>query len=233
MKLWEVIEETKEDDIYELSRHYDMLAMETTHKAGYTSLSLKNPTKHRNWVHFERVYEICIMKGWDPKLYIEAQFERAKTWKTMKFPMPNTLYSENALRFFTNYLSTIKQKYEQDTRADKKERGRETKLLRTKIVEDIITSVERLALYIEKSKHEDKAQYKAIRIFQSWAELSPYYLWSVPWFHDVLNELEGKLVEKYRAEFDMIRKSPAVQRMINETVLEVEKHYNIPENVKF
>jgi hypothetical protein len=234
IKLWEVMEETREDDIYELSKHYDMLVMEVTHRAGHNSLSLKNPTEHKNWVHFERVYEICRMKGWDPKLYIEAQFERAKTWNwsQMKYPQPNALYSEKALRFFTNYLSSIKQKYEHDTRKEEKERGRETKLLRTKIVDDIVASVETLSKYIERTKHEDKAQYKALRIFQSWAELSPYYLWSVPWFHEVLNELDGALVEKYRAEFDTIRKSPMIQRIIRETVPQVEQFYNVPGNIQ-
>lgn len=233
LKLWEVMEETREEDIYAMSQHYNMLVMEVTHKAGYNSLSLKNYTEHKNWIHFERVYEICRMKGWDSKLYLEGQFERARGWTNMKFPLPNTLYSVNALRSFTNHLSTLKQKYREDTRGGEKQIGRETKSLRTKVVGSIVSSVEMLSRYVEVAKMDDKAQYKALKVFQSWGEFSPYYLWSIPWFHEVINEIDGVLVEKCKQEFDTISNSPMLKKVIEETVEKVEKHFNIPENIEF
>ena len=232
LKLWEIQEITREDDIYELSQHYNMLVMEVSKKAGYNSLSLKNYTEHKNWIHFESVYEICRMKGWDAKLYLEGQFERARGWTKMKYPLPNMLYGDKALWFHMNYISTIIQKYEQDTQGAKKEKGKETKTLRTQIVDGVISSVEYLADHLQKSPIEDKGQLKAITIFNHWHYLSPFYLWSIPWFHDITNDISGKNMDDCKAEFNRIRKSPSMQRTIADTVLEIEKHFNIPGNVK-
>lgn len=233
IKLWELTEETREEDILELSKHYDMLVMEVTQKAGHNSLSVQNYTEHKNWIHYERVYEICRMKGWDGRLYIEAQFERSKNWKRMRYPLPHTMYSTNALFFFTNHLSSIMKKYEQDTRGLEKQKGRDTKTMREIMVDDIVRSIKHVSDAIEATKSTDKAQFKALRIFQTWAELSPYYLYSIPWFHDVIKELDGRIIEKYRQEFDKISNSPMMKNVINDTVPLVEEHYKLPENIQF
>lgn len=233
LKLWELSEVTREDDIYEISKHYDMMVMQITNKAGHNSLSLKNYTEHRNWIHFERVYEICRMKGWDTKLYIEGQFQRCKGWTRMKFPLPNMLYSEKALRFHINFLGDIEKKYEKDTDSQKRKRGSETKALRTQVIEGVVRSVELVADGLSKGRIEDKAQHKALTIFNNWEQLSPFYLWSVPWFHDVMGDMNSKKVEDCRREFDRIAKSPSIKQTIEETVQHVEGHFKLPDNIKF
>jgi len=233
MKLEELQYYTKEDDIKEMSRHFDMLVVRYTDMAGYTSLPLTDPMRHRNWKHFERVWEICRLKDWDRKLYIEAQFERAKHWNsTMKYPQPGMMYSVEALRYFTSYLGDLVKKYKYDTNADKKKKGKETVTLRREIIEEITNSVETLSLYINNSNFEDKAQYKALKIYQSWQELSPYYLWSIPWFHRVLESMDGGVkVQKYKDMFSKIGKSKSMQSLIAECVLKIEDHFNTPRNI--
>jgi hypothetical protein len=233
VKLWEMMEITREDDIYDISRHYDSLVMKATNKAGHTSLSLKNPTEHRNWIHFERVYEICRMKGWDANLYIEGQFERAKGWTRMKFPLPNMLYSDNALRSHINYLGDIVKKYKKDTNAEKRKRGSETKTLSTQVIRGVVRSVEMISDHLDRGKVEDKAQYKALTIFNNWEQMSPFYLWSVGWFHDIMSDMTGKKIEECKTEFTRISGSPSLQRMIEESVRETEKQLNVPHNIKF
>jgi hypothetical protein len=233
VKIWELQEETKEDDIHDMSRHYDMLVMKATNKAGHTSLPLKNYTEHKNWIHFESIYEICRMKGWDRNLYIEGQFERARNWTRMKYPLPNMMYSVNAIRFHINYFGDIVKKYEKDVGGDKKKRGKETKTLTTQISQGIIKSIELLSEFLDRGKVDDKAQYKALAIFNNWGQLSPFYLYSIPWFHDVLNDLDVKMVEGVKQEFDRIDKSPSMKRTIAETVQQVEKAFNIPHNIQF
>lgn len=233
LKMWELTEITKTEDILEMSSHFDMLVMELTKKAGYNSLSLSNPTEHKNWSHFECIYEICRMKGWDTKLYIEGQFERARMFKSMKYPLPHMMYSVNALRFHVNYLADIRDKYAKDTNKEERKKGRETKTLSTKIIDDVISSVESLSEWIEKSKSPDLGQAKALEVFNNWQYLSPFYLWSIPWFHDVLKDLDGKKVQNCREEFNRIDKSPSMRRVIGETVEKVEKSFNIPPNIQF
>lgn len=232
-KLWELMEETREEDILEIADHFNMLVMQTTLKAGYNSLSLTNPTEHKNWIHFERVYEICRMKGWDAKLYVESQFERAKGWKQMKYPLPQSMYSMNALFFFTNYLTDTINKYAHDTRGEEKLKGKETKTIKQDILDGILRSVEKISDTLKSTKQTDSGQAKALTIFQTWAELSPYYLYSVPWFHDVIKELSGKLADRVTDEFTRIDSSSMMKDIIADSVKQVEKYYEVPENINF
>ncbi|MOA48923.1 hypothetical protein D3C78_1717380 [compost metagenome] len=104
--------------------------------------------------------------------------------------------------------------------------------LREKAIQDIITSVETLAEYVVNSNFEDKAQYKALKIYQSWEELSPYYLWSIPWFHNVLEELKvSNMVQKCKDEFDKIGRSGSIQKVIKECVQKAEEYFNLPPNI--
>jgi hypothetical protein len=228
LKLLQLQEETREDDILEIVRHYEMLARKVIGKAGYCVVSPKEPTKSKRWIHFERVYEVCRMQHWDGKLYIESQFKRLGG-----VPMAHMMYSVAAMRYFTNYLANIKRMSEKDVGGKKKEKGRRTLSGREEVIEGVITSAEVLNTYISKSIMDDKAQYKAIKIYQAWRELSPYYLWSVPWFHDVVSTMTGesnreKLVMK---EFNMIHETKSLQELIRKTVTEVESHFNIPPNI--
>ncbi len=233
MKIWEAMEITREDDIYELSQHYNMLMMEVTNKAGYNSLSLSGYTEHKNWIHFESVYEICRMKGWDAKLYLEAQFERSRTWTKFKYPFPNTLYSTKAMKYFMAYLGDIKIKYKQDVAGRKKERGKETKELRSRVIEEIVKSVERVLDFIEANRRMEGEQAKAMAIFNHWEQMSPFYLWSIPWFHDVMKDIDVKKIEDYKREFDRIGSSKSIQRTIEETVQRVEETFRLPGNMQF
>ncbi len=233
LRLYEKQNETKDEDILEMIEHYNMLMAKATNKTGFTIVSMRNPKRSKQYIHFERVFEVCRMKGWDLKLYIEAQFDRTKGWTNMKYPLPSTLYSLNAFRHFTNYISTLKQTYEKDVGGHKKQKGSVTKSLRQQVIDGIVNTAEMLDMYVSKSSMEDKEQYKAMRIFQSWGEYSPFYLWSVPWFHDMIKELpDSKKVDEYKREFERISTSKNIQRLIEITVEQVEKHFNLPPNVK-
>jgi hypothetical protein len=206
--------------------------MKATNKAGYSVVSMKNPKASKNYIHFERVFEVCRIKGWDTKLYLEAQFDRSKNWTKVKFPLPNTLYSLHAFRHFTNYLANIKRTYEKDVGGRAKEKGSVTKTLRQQVIDGIVTTAEILNRYISNTPMDDKEQYKAMKIFQSWGEYSPFYLWSIPWFHQVIKELPPtKKVQECKKEFERISSSQNIQRLIEITVKQVEEHFNLPDNV--
>lgn len=235
LRLLEMQKLTREDDILEIIAHYEMLAMNILKKGGYSIVSRNHPTKHKNWIHFEYVYEICRIKDWSPRMYIDSQFDRVSGWRAQfRIPPPNTLYSDNAIIHASNYLANIKKTYKEDVGGRKKEEGRITKSLRKQVIDDIVSSIDALSRYIGTSKIEDKSQYKVIKIFQSWGEFSPFYLWTIPWFHKVLNELpqDNKKVIEYKGEFERISHSPSLIALIRDTTRSVEDQLGIPGNIQ-
>lgn len=233
MKLRELQYLTKDEEILELSEYYNLLTAKTLNKASYNSLYItKNYKTHPNWKHFECVWEVCRMKDWDRNLYLEAQFKRATNWKYRKYPLPNMLYSVNALKYFTSHLSIIKQKHAKDLGSRQKQVGQRGMSRNAQIIDDITYSIDILSTHMNDSKHKDLEQYKVLKIYQSWSELSPYYLWSIPWFKDIVHELEGIKVDSLLEIFNMINKSPAIQKLIYKAVQLLEEHYQIPKNIK-
>lgn len=234
LKLRELQLDSREEDIFVIAKHYEMLVREVKNITGYSSLSYSNPQGHRNWRHFEYIYEACRMKEWDAKLYIESQFDRVKGWVNgITYPLPAHMYSVNAFRHFTTYLSTIKQKYEEDTGGIDKKKGRETRTNREAIIEGILSATEILNMYMTNSNIKDKSQYKALRIYQSWQEFSPYYLWSIPWFHAIVPTLGQSIkARECSDQFDMISNSVHTQETIKEIVPHAEKLLNIPTNIE-
>lgn len=232
LKIRELEELSRNSDMLNIKKHYEMLARTLCHR----ELRLdQGRMAARNGKQVEEIYEICRIKGWDYRLYVEAQFKRGMGVKSIKFSVPpiESFTSVNALRYFTNYLSTLKQSYRHDLEGREKEKGKQTTTRRGEVMEGIIKSVELLDRYSRQSGYTDLAQYKAIRIFQSWEELSPYYLFSIPWFHEILKEdLESRFVDGYREKFKVIQGSTELQDLIKKVVRQVEAHYNLPGNIQ-
>ena len=100
------------------------------------------------------------------------------------------------------------------------------------MLEEVENSVKLIDYYMSTNPNiRDLGQYKAIKIYQNWSKLSPFYLWSVPFIHDILPELSGNAGKNVLDKFGMIYKSKNLQFLIRNTVLEVESRYNIPPNV--
>lgn len=234
-KLQELNEYTRVEDITEIISHYEMLARQGLKQSGYCAVyKNKDPQLHPNWRYFEYLRELCLLKGWDSKKYLEVQFKRFEGYQSkFKIPYPNMLCSDNAIKYTIKELGTIKQTYKKDIGGKRKERGKQTLDLRQEIKKDIHTSIKNLHWYIESNTMiEDKAQYKTVKIFQSWEEMSPYYLWTIPWFKDVLPDLESKKKDEYIEVFQQIDKSNTMKNTIMQEVKSLESKYNIPQNLQ-
>lgn len=234
-KLKELNEYTKVEDICEDIAHYEMLARQQLNQSGYSVVHRnKDPQTHHNWKYFEYLRELCLLKRWDTKLYIEMQFKRFTEYESrFKIPYPNMLCSDAAISYFIKQIGAIQQTYKKDIGGKKKERGKQTLDLKSEIHNEVLRSIKNLHWYIESNKMiEDSAQYKTIKIFQSWEEFSPYYLWSIPWFKDVLNDVEGKKKEECIKLFEQINKSKSIQDIIKTEVKSLEDKYHIPPNLQ-
>lgn len=223
-----------EKAIIAISRHYNMLVSRFNHISGYNSLSKNDPKKHKNWKFFEKLFHLCRDNGWDANLYLGAQFDRArKYWKNnkIKYPLPNMICSEKAVEYFERYYKDQQEKYVNEGKV----KGKETKSLTQKIIQDIVRSAEFLAMYISDGDDVERSQDKAVRLFHSWESYSPAYLWTVPWFREFLNELEvnnpSNKIKEYQEEFRMFDRSKKLQEVIIRTVEASSKAFNLPADI--
>ncbi len=93
-----------DEEIIGLSKHYNMLAREFVGRGGYYSLSIKNPKEHKNWKFFLKLSQICEENNWNPKQYLDVQFDKAKKyWSDNHYPLPSMICSKNAVLFFEKW----------------------------------------------------------------------------------------------------------------------------------
>lgn len=228
-----------EKAILAIAKHYEMLASRFNHIGGYRSLSKRNPQEHKNWKYFEKLFYLCKENGWDANLYLEAQFDRArKYWKNnrIKYPLPKMINSENAQKYFVKFLEDRKEKYSQEARHINLG-SRKTKSMRALLIEEIIETAKYLKMYInEDGETRAKQEDKAIRLYHSWESYSPAYLWTVPWFHEFIRELEisnpeSKKIRETIKIFEMLDHSKKLQEVVRKTVEVVEREFDLPSNI--
>jgi len=216
---------TRDYDSHKIQQYYEKLVCKSMGWGYYRS-------SDKNWTHFVRVREICRMKDWDYQIYLDAQFQGLLNYR----PYPSMLYSKRALVTFTNYLATIKKNYRGTLDSAKKQKGKKLLSLEKEVVESIVSSVETLSSYIQNNNDEEKrAQVKILKLYHSWEQYSPYYLYSLPWLHDMLkaNELmEGKKLDELRHVWELIEKSKRIREIVYSTVAQSESHFGIPGNLK-
>lgn len=231
--LWEESEKTKHHDIVSIGMYYSMLVRQVKNSTGFRALPENNPESHKNWKHFEMVYEICSIKEWDYKLYLKAQFHRAKYFTNSKlsYPFASMLYSVAALKYYATYSLDIEQKHEKDTKSSIKE-IEEYQSLHEEIESGIIKTAKTIANHLSRLDPSiDKASYKQIAILHGWREFSPYYLYTVPWITNLLEADDSKKAKKYLEKFELLDDNVPLQQHVWKVLDEVEKRLNIPENI--
>lgn len=228
-----------EKAIVAISKHYEMLASRFNHIGGYRSLSRKDPVTSKNWPYFEKLFNLCRDNGWDANLYLEAQFDRArKYWKNsrIKYPLPKMLCSDKAQKYFVSFLKDREEKYSMEARYVNMG-AKKTESVKQRLMKEIIKSAEYLSMYVkEDADGREREEDKAVRLFHSWESYSPAYLWTIPWFHEFIKELEvndpeNKKIQEVLAEFEMINRSKKLQEVVKRTAEVVEREYKLPGNI--
>lgn len=228
--------------ILELVRHYDMLARKFHNSTEYFSVSIKSPKTHDNWGRFESLYWYCCEQKIEAKTYIEAQFKLSEKWTNLKvkYPLPSMLLSEKAKDGYAKY---IRNKMENFTLSHEKAIvPRQTVDIQAEVVKEIHDSIINLITYVEPYRKlqtaaaEEKCrEVQTMRILNYWREYSPYYLWSVEWFHQLVdamksNEKNEKDEQRIIDIFNKIRVHPLIQDLIQQTVNELNQKYRMPAN---
>lgn len=139
----------RDRNILQLGEYYNYLTRKVLNINGYRSLG-NEPKKHKNWLQFSRVLDLCEEKGWDYRLYLEAQFDRASFWAKTKYrsnmPFANQLYSKGAQEYYLKYVEFKADSVYQDSRKIKPNHSI-PKTVRQEITEDIKHGLEILAMY--------------------------------------------------------------------------------------
>jgi len=223
--------------VLELVKHYEMVARDFLKKSSYNVLGGKGKN-HKNWSIFMKFNDLCMSKGYDGKVYIEAQFHKAgKYWTNGRYPFPNMLLGDKAEQCYEMHTRIMREKYAKDVHADKKMAAKETLSFQSQILKDIAQTASNLKFYMGSVHNVSNLSFVKVSIIYSfWTSFSPYYLYSVPWFRSYINELidsgEGHsaLVEM-ASEFDRIDKSQQLQRIICDGVYLAEDELSIPSNI--
>lgn len=236
-----------ERKVMNVVRHYEFLAREFTNRGGYFAVSRKgDPKEHKNWKYFDKLYTMCKEKGWNPELYLDCQFDRAKKhWKNskIKFPLPKMLCSENGQNYFERWLKDMEEISSYNIKGNKV-KAKRAKSKQTEIINEIAKTVTTMGYYTTGETELDRKMSKVIRIEENWMAMPPSYLWSVPWFKeyfaaldaDTIEARDAKLFEKYekiRGQFSLYNSSKRLQKVIMKTVEMFENEFKIPANMTF
>ena len=101
------------------------------------------------------------------------------------------------------------------------------------ITKDILKSVSILKMYINdlNNRNNNSIENKVYVVYMHWESLSPFYLWSIPWFHELLDMQSNDSSAKAKKDFAWINKDTELQMIIKHATNEIENQYNIPSNI--
>lgn len=235
-RLSELSEEFREIQILDIIDHYEMLARDFKKVNRYRALGNKGK-QHRNWVLFEKFYDMCCSNGYNAMLYLDLHFKKAKKyWTNGRYPLPNMLLGEKARSYYEMAVKDLKEKYVKDVHVDKKIAAKQTMSMQSQVLKSIADSANTLKFYMNTVKTINSPEYKkAAVIYSFWSSLSPYYLYSVEWFREYVSEVlsfeEHSGMEYIQGEFARISRSRVLQRIISDGVSIAESELNIPKNI--
>ena len=232
-RLREIQMSAKKSSIWRIVHFYESMVAQYLSRSYFRCIPKDvDAYSHPNWSHFECIWELCRIQEWDWKMYIEVQFKRVnKRVSASSYPKPSHLYTLKALQYFTDYLAKLKRDSQHDIYAHKYTKSKRADTLDGEIRRQLDTSVRTIHRYL-KDAQEDADKAKALHIFHLQNTLSPYYLWGVPWFHDILKGMEDSNHKRQCVEaFSLIQQSSRLQVFIASTVKEMEESLGIPGNI--
>lgn len=97
--------------------YYENLICSATGSISYKLLTSQYQKKSRHWKSLWKIYSLCIENGWDYKVYLDSQFESFSNWAASdnyKWPLPNMLWSERALKAFEAYIYRNETSYQNE-----------------------------------------------------------------------------------------------------------------------
>lgn len=191
--------------------YYENLICKTTGRIEYSLLdNILNKKLSKRWNPIFKCYMLCIENKYDWKVYLDAQFEAFKEWKngsSLPYPMPNTLYSDRAIKAYENYIYHNETAYNNEgwsTKVTAENTGtyrEETK----KILLTNLDSVNNHIKYVLKRsfnrklfskvdclKYDLDCIYFSKAVQSQWEVISPEFWTIIPEMSEFLKQMEGR-----------------------------------------
>lgn len=227
----------KEKSILELSQHYDMLVRQVKKLTGFRSLSIKDPTHHKNWKYFEKVFDICNENNWDGKLYIEYAFEHVRRyWKKAEFPYASQLCGVKIQNSFIRWLEEENRKYEHQIKGQTKKKAKKTTDYYTDLYNSIEHSIKRLSNSLNSDNDLPRDVGKLFYLLDDINMYSTAYLYTIDAIrNDVVGhmDIDNQSVKELLEDFSFFDKSIKYRTILFYIVGSLESKYNIPKNISF
>lgn len=228
--------------------YYENLVCKATNAISFCSLTNAQYKKRsRNWKSLWKTYLLCKNNNWDYKIYLEAQFESVSNWTTkVRYPVPNTLYSERAIAAYKAYLYRNEESYKSegyDIRAVSKNVGtyeeeceKNIKKSAELIKKDIEYYMKNMPdLFSHLPENKVKIAYKSKVILDRWQDLSDEYLASLSDFliyiGDKSEYLDG--IQLKLNDIETLQNTMVKVRLILSIAKKVEKYVGIPIKTDF
>ena len=225
----------KEQEIFEIAKYYNYKCRKTMVTAGWKCLGKgKKFREHRNWIHLTRIHEVCKENKWDYRIYLDAQFDRAKYWNhkdSKGYPYLNQCYSEGAKEYYKYYVKDYQERY--SPTGDAKVKTSIPKSYVDEIAESIVKDCDRFLDWKKRYKRCpafkecSDAEMKMFWITHNFS-ISQYYWASLEWGLRYLKSFTDSNILKIAEEVEKLQKSKAIMSVIYTVVKEVEKALNIP-----
>lgn len=226
----------EEKAILKVARYYEQCVRAKTNRTGQRFLPVKSdPRKNKRWKFFEKLYHICKENEWDYRLYLDAQFDRAKHWKKFNYPFPNMLCSPSAQKYYLNWIKDKREKmgYEADADYVKLKPKQEEAGLKKQIQKEIKRSAKSMSNYIKSYKNNDDPLYAKLMELKNFpSNYSPFYLYQLEWYRDyflvfILDETDS-VYKRIAETWEMLEKSKNLQEFVLKEIEKWEKKYGIP-----
>jgi len=242
-----VFTEDELDCLENMVPYYENLICKHCNLLSYPLLTNSQYKKRsKNWTPLWKTYSLCKEHNWSFKIYLDSQFESYSNWGSknlVKFPLPNMLYSERAVKAYEAYVYRNEGAYQRigrNIRAKAKNTGN--------FKEEIERNIERAVLLISTdllywskktcdlfdniSGNTDIDSIKKSKsIIDHWNyDLPEEYLAATPNFICYIGD-EQEYVESIQKKIHRVKEiqdNPIKMKIINETISKIERNKSIP-----
>ena len=233
LEYYDTLGEATEEDVLEISAYYDYRARQVCNTTGFRSLSIKDYIHHKNWKLFARLYNLCYENSWDFKLYIDAQFDRASYWKHTKRPYVSQLCATSSQEYFLKYLKSREEQCRADgTRVKAGQIKDIYKEIQDCLIQDCILIKNGIKFMHSNITQSDK---KTSVLFDNILSLSGYYIASIDWLFEVLEEYNNinpsEAIHILYEKAVSVKKSARIMEYITHTLDIVETTMKLPQTL--
>lgn len=236
LKLLQNVRTPHDKKLLEICEYYEFKCRQVLHSTGFRAIG-KDFRNHKNWKFLDRLNSLCEENQWDYRLYVDSQFDRVKYWERKQvYPYLNQFFSQNAIKYYHNFLKDYTEK-SSITGTAKKKAGK-IKSVQQQIIDDVVKDCDSISEWMSvnskrrSNKDLSPEHLKILYLSDHWFGLSISYLSTIPWFVQYLEQFsEESFIVDMKSEIQMLKGNRKTYDMTVDIVRQVEKQFELPETL--